>query len=205
VSFLHHLTEKPWLNDQGRVVELHARGAFDLPTAKLGLRVFLGVITVLFSLTVVVYSDRMLIPDWRPLPEPWILWLNTALLILSSVGLQWARVAAERGQIDGVKLGLLAGGGFALAFLAGQLLAWQQLVALGYFAATNPANAFFYLITALHAVHLLGGLVAWARTGNKVRRGYEAAQVRLSVELCAVYWHFLLVIWLVLFGLLLLT
>ncbi len=205
MSFIHHLTEKPWLQDQGAVVELYARRAFDLPTAKLGLRVFLGVITVVFSLTIVIYSDRMLVPDWRPLPEPWILWLNTALLILSSVGLQWARVAAGRGRLDGVKLGLVAGGAFAWAFLAGQLWAWQQLVALGYFAATNPANAFFYLVTALHAVHLLGGLVAWARTANKVRRGYEADQVRLSVELCAVYWHFLLVIWLILFGLLLLT
>ena len=205
MSFIHHLTEKPWLQDQDTVVELYPRRAFDLPTAKLGLRVFLGVITVVFSLTVVIYSDRMLVPDWRPLPEPWILWLNTALLILSSVGLQWARVAAGRGRLDGVKLGLVAGGAFAWAFLAGQLWAWQQLVALGYFAATNPANAFFYLVTALHAVHLLGGLVAWARTGNKVRRGYEADQVRLSVELCAVYWHFLLVIWLILFGLLLLT
>ena len=142
MSFIHHLTEKPWLKDEGTVVQLHAKGMFDLPTAKLGLRVFLGVITVVFSLTVVVYSDRMLIPDWRPLPEPWVLWLNTALLILSSVGLQWARTAAERGQIEGVKLGLLAAGGFAFAFLAGQLLAWQQLTALGYFAAANPANAF---------------------------------------------------------------
>ena len=205
MSFFHQLTEKPWLQDQDTVVELYARRAFDLHTAKFGLRVFLGVITVVFSLTVMIYSDRMLVPDWRPLPEPWILWLNTVLLILSSVGLQWARVAAGRGRLDGVKLGLVAGGAFAWAFLAGQLWAWQQLVALGYFAATNPANAFFYLVTALHAVHLLGGLVAWARTANKVRRGYEADRVRLSVELCAVYWHFLLVIWLILFGLLLLT
>ncbi len=205
MSFIHHLTEKPWLNDQAGVVQLHAKGIFDLPMAKLGLRVFLAVVTVVFSLTVIVYADRMLFADWRPLPEPWILWLNTAMLILSSVGLHRARVAADRGQIDGVKTGLLAGGGFAFAFLAGQLLAWQQLVALGYFAATNPANAFFYLVTALHAVHLLGGLVAWVRTSRKVWGGYEAAQVRLSVELCAVYWHFLLVIWLVLFGLLLLT
>ncbi len=68
-----------------------------------------------------------------------------------------------------------------------------------------PANAFYYLITALHGVHLLGGLVAWGWTGNRVRRGFEANQVSLSVELCAVYWHFLLLVWLVLFGLLLLT
>ena len=71
--------------------------------------------------------------------------------------------------------------------------------------STNPANGFFYLITGLHGLHLLGGLVAWGRTSDKVWRGFEPAQVRLSVELCAVYWHFLLVVWLVLFALLLLT
>ncbi len=205
MNFFHQLTEKPWESAQGTVVELRDGAAFSLPTATFGLRLFLVVITVLFSLLVVAYVERMAVADWRPLPEPGLLWLNTSLLILSSVALQWARHSANRGEIDGVRFGLFAGGGFAFAFLAGQLVAWQQLVALGYFAATNPANAFFYLITALHAVHLLGGLVAWGRTTAKVRRGSEAVAVRMSVELCAVYWHFLLVVWLVLFGLLLFT
>ena len=191
--------------EQDAAVDLHGRGAFSMPTVKLGLIVFLAVVTVVFSLLVAAYTHRMTLADWRPLPEPWLLWPNTAILILSSVGLQWARVAANRGRIDGVRVGLLAGGGFAFAFLAGQLLAWQQLAALGYFAATNPANAFFYLLTALHGLHLLGGLVAWGRTTAKMWRGSEVAELRLSVELCAVYWHFLLLVWLVLFGLLLFT
>ncbi len=197
--------EKPWVAAQARVDDLHGGGEFSLPTVTLGLRVFLAVVTVLFSLLVVSYAERMEVADWRPLPEPWLLWLNTAVLILSSVALQWARVSARRGQIDGVRDGLLVGGICAFAFLAGQLLAWQLLAELGYFAATNPAVAFFYLITALHGLHLLGGLVAWGRTTAKVWRGFEVAQVRLSVELCAVYWHFLLLIWLILFGLLLFT
>lgn len=173
--------------------------------AKVGLRVFLAVATVVFSLLVVAYADRMAGSDWRPMPVPWLLWLNTAILILSSAALQWAWGGARWGQLDVVSAGLLAGGVFAFAFLAGQLLAWQQLAAAGYFAAANPAVAFFCLITALHGLHLLGGLVAWGRTTAKVRRGCEVADVYLSVELCAVYWHFLLLIWLVLFGLLLFT
>ena len=196
--------DKPWTT-QGPVDDLHGGGPESLPAAKLGLRLFLTVATVLFSLTVVTYADRMLVPDWHALPEPLVLWLNTALLIVSSVWLQWARVSADRGRMDGVRLGLLLGGGFAFAFLVGQLMAWQQLVDLGYFAATNPANAFFYLVTALHALHLLGGLVAWARTSDKVRRGVALDKLRLSVELCAIYWHFLLLIWLLLFALLLFT
>ncbi len=208
MGFLHHLTDKPWSTDPGLAVRQDAVVA--LPRAKVGLRVLLGVIGVLFMLLVVAYSEsysaRMAIGgDWRPLPEPWLLWLNTAALILSSAGLQWARISAGRGRMDGVRKGLLAGGICAFAFLAGQLLAYRELVGLGYYASTNPANAFFYLITALHGLHLMGGLVAWGRTTDKVRRGAEVAKVRLSVELCATYWHFLLLVWLVLFTLLLFT
>ena len=205
MNLFHLLTEKPWAPALGGVAGLRHGSTFSLPTATLGLRVFLAVVTVLFSLLIVAYHDRMAVADWRPLAEPWLLWLNTAVLILSSVALQWARVAARRGEIGGVRTGLLAGGVCAAAFLAGQLLASQQLAALGYFAATNPAIAFFYLITGLHALHLLGGLVAWGRTTAKLWRGVALAQLRLSVELCAVYWHFLLVVWLLLFGLLLST
>jgi cytochrome c oxidase subunit 3 len=124
------------------------------------------------------------------------------MLVLSSFAMQWAQIAARRGEIDGVWFGLLAGGVFAAAFLGGQILAWRQLNMLVAFDITNPAIGFFFLITALHGLHLLGGLVAWGRTTAKVWRGFDAVHVRLSVELCAVYWHFLLLVWLVLFGLL---
>jgi cytochrome c oxidase subunit 3 len=202
VSVFDKLTEKPWLTVQGTVEVFPARGAFSLPTPKLGLRVFLAVVTVLFMLLIIAYGSRMAFEDWRPAPQPGLLWLNTAMLIMSSIGMQWARVSARRGEIDGVSFGLLGGGLFAIAFLGGQLVAWRQLNMMTAFDITNPAIAFFYLITALHGLHLLGGLVAWARTTTKVWRGFKVARLRLSVELCAVYWHFLLVVWLVLFGLL---
>ena len=205
MGFFDHLTEKPWLEGESQGADTEGAGIFSVSTPQLGLRVFLGVVTVLFTLFIVAYTDRMVVRDWRPMPEPWLLWVNTALLIASSVALHGAWVGADRGRIDDVRAGLYAAGVFAFAFLAGQILAWQQLVAMGYFAASNPANAFFYLFTALHALHLLGGLVAWGRTTAKVRRGLAPGQVHLSVELCAIYWHFLLVVWLVLFGLLLLT
>ena len=137
-----------------------------------------------------------------------VLWAtgNTmAVPVISSIGLQWAWVSADKGDADGVKKGLYLGGVLAFAFLTGQLLVWQQLVVLGFYASSNPASAFFYLFTALHAVHLLGGLVAWGRTATKVKSGMDVAKVRGSFELCAVYWHFLLVIWIVIFGLLLFT
>ena len=205
MSIFRQLTDKPWVTAQGKVDDRHDGSEFSLPTATLGLRVLLAVVTVLFSLLVVAYGDRLAVADWRPLPEPWLLWLNTVFLILSSVALQWACVGASWHRMDAMKAGLLGGGVFAFAFLAGQVLAWQQLVALGYFAKTNPANAFFYLITGLHGLHLLGGLVAWGRTMSKVRRGYEIARLGASVELCAIYWHFLLAVWLIVFALMLFT
>jgi len=136
---------------------------------------------------------------------PALLWLNTAILILSSVALQWARTSAGHQQADRVRRGLLAGGALAFAFLVGQFLVWQQLGSLGYFVDTNPSNSFFYLITGLHGLHLLGGLVAWLRASIRLWRGAETDKIRMSVELCAVYWHFLLLVWLVMFGLLLVT
>ena len=111
-------------------------------------------------------------------------------------------LGGKSGRKEDVEYGLIAGGLFAVTFLIGQLFAWQQLNAAGYFLAANPANAFFYLLTGVHGLHLLGGLVALALTADKVWRGFEVNQVRLSVQLCAVYWHFLLALWLVLFTLL---
>ena len=197
------LSTTPWIA-RTTIVEGHT-GSFPQPAAKIGLWVFLTVVTSLFALFISAYTTRMELGDWRPLPEPPLLWFNTAILVLSSIALQWARHSADNEEISGVRKGLAAGGVLTIGFIIGQLVAWQQLGDLGYHASSNPANGFFYLITGLHGLHMLGGLVAWGRTSFKVWRGCEPAEVRLSVELCTAYWHFLLVIWFVLFGLMLST
>ena len=204
---LQHLQTKPWL-EQGIVEEY---GAVNVAAPRVGLWVFLAVVTSLFGLFAVVYNMRATFPDWRPLPDPGLLWVNTALLLLGSGALQLARTAAGRDDLAALKRHLTAGGGLTVAFLIGQLIAWRQLTDAGYFMATNPADAFFYILTGLHGVHMLGGLWFWARAtravwgGLETRPVTEVAQVRLRVQLCSVYWHYLLLIWLVLFGLLLST
>jgi cytochrome c oxidase subunit 3 len=195
------LTAKPWL-EEGVMVDLREDRTSSLPPAKIGLGVFLAVVGSLFALFISAYSMRMNMVDWRTLPVPRLLWFNTGVLVMSSIALQWAQMAARRNDIDVALVGLLAGGVSAVMFLVGQLLAWQQLNIAGYFLASNPANSFFYLITAVHGLHLMGGLVALGRTTAKVWHGAAVTQVRLSVELCAIYWHFLLLVWLVLLGLL---
>jgi len=198
------LNVEPWI-EQRPPENASGDGALSLPPVKVGLGVFLAVATSLFALLVSAYFMRMAGADWTTLEVPQGLWLNTGALILSSVAMQWTRSAARRERADGVRSGLMAAGVFTFCFLAGQLWVWQQLNASGYFAAANPANAFFYLLTALHGLHLLGGLWVWARTTARVARGAEPGAVRLSVELCTVYWHYLLLVWLALFTLLLFT
>ena len=198
------LNVKPWV-EQRPIKNVDAEGTLPLPPVKVGLGVFLAVATSLFALLISAYHMRMMGEDWTRLAVPRVLWLNTGVLILSGVAMQWTRAAAQREQIDSVRIGLIAAGVFTVSFLAGQLWAWQQLNAAGYFVKTDPATAFFYLLTALHGLHLLGGMYVWGRTTARVLRGVEVGKVRLSVELCTVYWHYLLLVWLVLFAVLLHT
>jgi cytochrome c oxidase subunit 3 len=198
------LNTQPWeANDP--VENQPGRGVISTDPAKIGLISFIAVVTSLFALFLSAYLMRMKLGDWRPLTEPNLLWLNSAILALASFAFQMTRGAATRGQLLTVKVGLVAGGACTSLFLLGQLVAWQQLNASGYFMAGNPANSFFYLLTALHGLHLLGGMWVWGRTTMRLFAGADARSVRLSVELCAVYWHYLLFVWVGLFALLLST
>ena len=204
MNFFRQLTEKPWLPVQDSVAGFHDGHVSATPVARVGLKLFLIVVGVLFFLLTIAYAGRMAFEDWRPVPQPWLMWQNTIVLILASAAMHFAQTAARRDQWDRVKIALLAGGVCTFAFLIGQSVAWQQLVTQGYFELTNPAVALFFLITGLHGLHLLGGLVAWGRTIDKVwrRDDLDVIKVSQSIELCTLYWHFLLAVWLVLFGLL---
>lgn len=178
-----------------------------LPSSKVALGVFLAVVTSLFALFISAYSIRMEYGDWRPLPEPALLWANSAILVLSSGLLQAAWNAAKREDLARLKMWLSAGALMSVVFVAAQVLAWLQLTASGYIISGNPANGFFYLLTGVHALHLLGGLVALARTARRVWHSEEQKPgvIALGMELCAVYWHFLLVVWIIVFSLMLST
>ena len=152
----------------------------------------------------IAYAGRMAFEDWRPVPQSWLMWQNTIMLLLASASLHLAQTAARADQWNSVKIGFLTGAAFTFAFIIGQVLAWQQLVNQGVFELTNPAIALFILITGLHGLHMLGGLVAWGRTADKIWRHDEldTTKIRQSVDNCTLYWHFMLAVWLVLFVLL---
>jgi cytochrome c oxidase subunit 3 len=200
------LMARPWL-EVDSIGDLPAWGGSPIPVAKVGLGLFLAVAGCLFALLVSAYFMRIDIAEatgavLRAMPVPGLLWMNTAVLVVSSVSLQCAQIAAQRGDTDALRGALLIGAVSTLVFLAGQLLVWRQLADAGYFAASNPANAFFYLLTGVHGLHVAGGLVALGKTITKAWSGVAMPRLRLSVWLCTVYWHFLLLIWLIILALL---
>ena len=200
------LSEKPWEDSQKAIDDQHDGKTLALSKAKLGVRTIMVVSTVIFSLFVVSYSDRMLVHDWRSLSEPWLLWVNTIILIFTSFVFHKTKVLSDKNEFEKAKNYLLIVGFLTFAFITGQLLVWQYYVNLGQYASTNPANAFFYLFTALHGVHVLGGLFFWGRATTKLfTKNFSVLKIKQAIELCAIYWHFLLIVWFILFGLMVAT
>ena len=205
-SIFKSIFEKPWEESQSLKDNEHDGKAFSITGAKLGIRTVMVVSTVIFSLFVVTYADRMLVHDWRSMPEPFLLWVNTMVLILNSYFFHKVKIASDNGNYLNIKRGLYIVGFLAYLFLFGQLVVWYQLVHQEYSATSNIANTYFYLLTTLHGLHLMGGLFFWGRTMSLFIRGdYKLAKLQHRIELCAIYWHFLLIVWFVLFGLMLFT
>ena len=168
------LARKPWL-ELGMIGDLPDAGVPRVPAAKIGLGVFLAVAGSLFALFASTY------PNARASGHG----LASHPRAAASVAQHRCAGREQRGAArcpgrrasrpDGSRAGRPAGGGvLAVAFLAGQLLAWRELVAAGYSLASNPANSFFYLLTAVHGLHVLGGLVALARA---IARGWRGSRL----------------------------
>ena len=141
--------------------------------------------------------------DWQPVRLPRILWLNTAVLLASSVTIEAARRKPARG-FAGFRVwwGITTALGFA--FLAGQLLAWHQLAAAGVYMASNPMSSFFYVLTASNGAHLGGGLLALLYVAFRPWTPGAGARITqdTAAELASIYWHFMDGLWVFLFLLL---
>ena len=169
-----------------------------------GMTVALGGILMFFMALVSAYIVRKGMPNsgWVPLPVfPRILWLNTGILVASSLMLAHARRLLSVDDQAGFRLfwGVTTILGFF--FLAGQIIAWRQLVDAGVYLATNPSSSFFYVFTAAHGLHLLGGVAALLsvlfRPTHKLTRS-------TATEVVGMYWHFMDGLWVFLFLLLIL-
>ncbi len=206
---LKTLAEKPWLV---QTADIPPPDMLDNTSvaARIALRFILAIVAIIFFLFILTFLSRSQYPDfqalagqpWQPFSDPSRLWFNTALLTLSSLAMQFGLISSRRNHLNRAIVGISTSVFFAVMFLLAQLNLWQHLQHLGFYINTNPANSYFYLLTAVHGVHLLGGLVVL--TNVVFRVWYDGALDRLSgpLQLCTTYWHFLLGIWLVLFALL---
>jgi len=199
-----------------------------LRRARLGLICGIATVSMVFISLTSAYVVRQGLPtfdgatnsyvrDWGQVQLPWLLLgINTVLLLISSVTMELARREIKRRaalaplqSMPGISLGeeksfpwlgvtVLLGFGF----LVGQWMAWGELKARGFFVDTNPNSSFVYLLTAAHAVHLAGGIVAliWASVTSLLHRPIEGR--RIVVDVTAWYWHFMAVLWIYVFGLL---
>ena len=172
-----------------------------------GMWVALASILMMFTALTSAYIVRSgSAVDWQPLKMPRILLFSSALLLISSGTLETARRKLKGAAAGLHRRWLMATVVLGLAFLGTQLIAWQQLVRQGVYVSSNPHSSFFYLLTATHGVHLLGGLVAlvYFALRTRVPRENQLAVVKAqgAADAVTLYWHFMDVLWLYLFVLL---
>ncbi len=161
-----------------------------------GLLVLLTATTMIFAaFTSAFWVRRGLSNDWRPTGLPTVLWANTAVLLVSSAMLEIARRSLKAGKRAEFNRYWTIGAGLGILFLVGQGLAWRQLAAAGVFIATNPSSSFFYVLTAAHALHVLGGITGLVYVDVKALLLQLGPGKRTAVDVCALFWHFLDGLW----------
>jgi cytochrome c oxidase subunit III len=164
-------------------------------TYQTGVWIFIAAVTMMFAgLTSTVVVRQASGPDFGHTTVPWILYLNTFVLLCSSVTFELARRKAKGGPESG-STALYATLVLGLLFVGGQLFAWKTLVDRGVYLASNPSSSTFYLLTAFHALHLLGGILVLAYLVSRVG-AMTAAKFRACIGAAAVYWHFMAALWL---------
>ncbi len=138
---------------------------------------------------------------WVPLHLPWIIWVNTAILLLSSGAMELARRRLALADVAQFRKLWAVATTLGVLFLIGQLVAWRQFVLAGFYVSTNQASSFFYIFTGLHGLHLLGGICALLYVSF---RKFEKTKVSRSVaaEVASYYWHFMDGLWIFLLALL---
>jgi len=174
---------------------------------RIGMWVALASILMMFTALSSAYIVRAASAnDWTALKMPRILLLSTALILISSITMEKARRKWQDANQHDPGVLLLTTIVFGLCFLGCQIFAWRQLVRQGIYVASNPHSSFFYLFTAAHAIHLLGGLLALIYLSLRRRSAQEShealARTKASADAVTLYWHFMDFLWIYLFVLL---
>jgi cytochrome c oxidase subunit 3 len=170
---------------------------------RLGMWIFLGTVAMLFAAFASAYIVRRSGSDWRPLPLPRVLWVNTFVLLVASAALEaGARLDVVRRWRQAMWLFVSS---FALgtAFVAGQYIAWRELVRAGIYLPTNPSSSFFFMLTGAHLLHIVAalGVIAWAGSATWDAGRRDPVRWRVTADVARVFTHFLCGVWLFLLAL----
>ena len=196
------LVEKPWEKEQAILDNFHKGKTFDISVQKSAVIIIFGIATVLFSLifTGYIYS---LPPeqDTKYLLKPNLLWINTLILFFVSYYFNKITKDLKNKLTTKIKKNLIIVGGLSYLFLFGQLIFWVQLMKSGNYVSTNSYFSSFYIFTALHGLHLLGGLFFWGKVSSRVLKLEQNKIIHEENNISALswYWTFLLIVWLMFF------
>lgn len=183
----------------------HARPDGEPQQYRIGMWVALAAIAMMFTALTSAYVIRAANRDWQPVALPRLLWVSTAFIVASSVTFEVARRALRRDEQGTYRRWLTVSLLLGFGFLLSQLLAWRQLVAQGVYLASNPYSSFFYLLTGLHGLHLLGGILglSYLLLRTVSHRSAETPKKRRALaDAVGIYWHFMDGLWVYLFALL---
>lgn len=172
---------------------------------KFALWLFIVTVVMIFAALTSAYIVRQAEGDWFEFTLPAIFWISSGIILLSSFTMHWAYLSAKKDNLETVKLAMAITVTLGLAFLVAQFFAWGELVKIDVFFVGNPSGSFVYVLTGLHAVHLLSAIiflvVVLVATYN-----YKVHSKNMSrMEMCTTYWHFFDGLWLYLFLFLLLN
>ncbi|HSU89610.1 MAG TPA: cytochrome c oxidase subunit 3 [Terriglobia bacterium] len=179
--------------------------SFPISKWQVGIWILLTAIIMLFAGLSSAYIVLRGVPAWQNIQLPSLLWTNTAVLLLSSLAIELSRRAILRSDLPSMRRWLSVGGVLGLAFLAGQLAAWRQLVNAGVYLPSTLQSSFFYILTGLHGLHLMGGVVALSIVLVMAFKNRLSALRYEPLKLCSTYWHVMDALWVWLFLLLLLS
>jgi cytochrome c oxidase subunit 3 len=160
-----------------------------------------GIIMFFMALTSSLLVRKGLGNDWVAFNFPRIIWLNTLILLASSITIQIARRHLHEDQRAAFKRWWSVTTSLGILFLAGQFIAWRQLAGQGVFLVTNPSSSFFYVLTAAHGLHLFGGILALLYVSHRNWQRARISQVT-ATDVASIYWHCMDGLWLFLFALL---
>ncbi len=160
---------------------------------------FLVSIIMLFASQTSAYLVRRAEGNWLEFEMPKIFWYSTAVLLVSSISMQWAYFAAKKDQFKQLKIAISITFALGLAFLWMQFEGWRNLVDMNVYFVGNPSGSFFYVFTGLHGFHIISGLIVLLFALRAVFRLKVHAKSLRQIQICSTYWHFLDLLWLYLF------